>query len=238
MRCITRILCFAFLLSPACIRAQNAAEDFRKVNAAYEAAGVMSMEVDYFLYEDHKSIAPFEKQTGTYLRSGSSSLMRLSGIETLVNKQYLLVCDHNDKMILLGDPGASAQPSDMDPAALLKICSAVRFAKQDNGTLVYRLEFDKTSLSEYSVLEISIDPSSFFITKLVMYYRFESVLREERNAPATTPRLEIVYRQIKTNVKIKGDEFSESRFIKGKGKDVVCNEKYSEYKLINQKLTP
>jgi len=217
--------------------AQKAGDDFGKVKSAYDAAGPISMNVEYVLYEDYTTTVSYDKQLGTYSKSGASSITSLSGIETLINEKYLVVCDHNDKMILVGDPAPSKNPALVNTDSLLKICSSVKFSENAAGQKVYRLEFEKTQLSEYSVMGIYISKQTSFIEKVTLYYRFEAKLGEERNSPMTKPRLEIVYKNIKARVVFPLGFFSEKKFITCSGKAMACSSTLVSYKLINQKLT-
>lgn len=227
----------SFILISFAVWSQKANEDFKKVRLAYDTAGAVSMDIEYILYENYTPVVPYDTQTGTYCKSGANSITSLSGIETLVNEKYLVVCDNNDQMILVGDPGPSKNPVDMNTDSLLKICSAVKYSENASGQKVYKLEFEKTKLSEYSAMEIFINKRTSFIEKVTLYYRFESKLGEERTAPMTKPRLEIVYKNIKAKVGFSSGYFSEKKFITGTGKTMACSATHAAYKLINQKLT-
>ncbi|MDQ3110963.1 MAG: hypothetical protein M3R17_13805 [Bacteroidota bacterium] len=230
---------FLFLLCCAVsmgARAQNAKEDFMKVNRNYSAATELGMKIHFALFSDYNGTTPFEVQDGSYLKKGTNFYSDLMGIKTIQNSETRLTVNENDKTIIVSDPlKSSKNPSEVNLDSILSKCSDVVFTDAGQGEKLYRLRFDKTSFFEFDIIDIRIGSDSY-IKKLILYYR-EAVSLDETNSglKKEKPRLEITYNSITTSPVIEQDQFSEKKYIAGSGKKTSLLPAFATYRLLNLK---
>lgn len=217
--------------------AQSANQDFRKVNANYEQHSNLRMEIVYTLFPSYTSTTVKDKQTGVYMKQGQKQYSNLLGIESLYNERLTVVADHNDKVLVLADPfkqKREAVPFNID--SLLLQFSSVKYS-EINGRKVYTLTFENRQFFEYKKIEIHINSSSWFIDKMIFYFK-EQVNLDEENEEALkdSPRLEIVYKNITTEPTFEPNQFSEKRFISLAGTGYQTTAAYNGFTLLNQKI--
>gem|GEM_PF-4764260 len=223
------------LLIAAVTFAQQAKTDFTLVDKAYRSASSLSMQVAYNLYATHESAVLHSKQKGFYKKKGKLQLAEVAGVETLWKENMTVVCDKNNRLIVLANPVKTInQAFQLDIDTLLKLCSKVSY-DETAAQKKYRLEFAKTPYSEYTAIEVSINKSSWMVDKLVLFYRQARALDVSKPQHKTQPRLEIVYSEVKKDIELSSEEFSENRYIETKRGKTVCADAYSAYRFVNQK---
>jgi hypothetical protein len=231
------LLLFSLVCSARITCSQNAAEDFKKARAAYDATSALSMDVIYKSYPDYTTTVENESQAGSFKRQGDKLYSNLLGIETLQNAEQYLIVENNSKKLVVLDPvktTSSATPVNVD--SVLSICSSVKFFEAPTGNKIYKLSFDKQTSMPYAEIDFSIDKQSFLINKIVMYYRNEVNFNyQDSEAPKKKPRLEIIYKNINTHAVFAQDQFSEKKYITVTSAAIKPIGKYSAYELINQK---
>lgn len=232
----TIFLSVATLLLVTLTNAQTVSEVFEKTNKAYSDAENISMNIQYDLYSNYTSNAPYESSSGTYIKQGNSYYSNLLGITTIQNKKYKLSISNDEKIIIVGDPVKTGKaPSVVETDTLLKQCSSTEVRKTTEGSTVCVLHFEQVPFSEFDRIEIETSKNGF-VTKMVLYYR-EAISLDETNPQLKKekPRLVITYSNINTNPTIKPDQFSEKPYISDNGKQITGTPAYSTYRILNHK---
>lgn len=230
-------LLFCILFFPAA--AQNAKQDILKINETYSSIKDLSMDITYTVFPSSKSKVALETHTGCFKQHGDMKYSRLKEVEAVHNNNYSLVIDNEDKLIVVANPAKSnmSEITMIDLDKSLSQCASIDFLGTIGSLSGYKLMFKQNVVSEYDAVELYFNKKSFFVEKLVIYYRQKVKLNEEDpNAVKDKPRLEIVFSN--TNLKTIADItlFSEERFIEKKKGKYYPTSAYNSYQLIDQKF--
>ena len=219
--------------------AQNAKQDILKINEAYSKFSHLSMNITYNLFKNYTANVPFESESGYFQQQGTLRYSKLKEIESLQNKNCLVVIDNEDKLIVVGNPvkfnAKKITLLDLDTA--LTKCSSVSFIDAGSTLSCYKMSFRQDIVSEFDAIDLYFNKKSFLVEKMVFYYREKIRINEEdETSPKEKPKLEVVFSKMKFD-KISDETFySETRFVeKRKGKYFPVSA-YSEYELIDQKI--
>ncbi len=220
---------------------KDAIADFKKLNESFAALGSVSMDIQYRLFPTHASPAPVEEQTGSFTQRGKEEFMfSVYGTTTIRNREVTLVKDDSGKIFILKKSYSKEfrLQQDMDYAKLLELCSSVEkiSAAASQGMIAYRFIFPKT-FQGMDKLEVYIDPKHYMTKKVIMYLNqpaetFPHI--ETVNEQYTSPRLEIVYENIKVNPLFDKDAFSASKYVNKRKDKWLINPAYKEYELMDQ----
>lgn len=226
------IVCFSGAFS------QNVSDDLFKMNRAYRNFKDLSMNMTYLIFASHKSVTPQEVYRGIFKKQGEAQYSRFMGIQTLSTKNFFVTADSSEKEIILSNPANQANlflpKTDIDN--YLKLCSKTEFFEPKPGLIGYRLFANPKIISEYSRVDIHINKKTFLVERLILYYGRE-MNSDESGSKKDKPRMEIFFSNIDTHPEFSPDEFSESRFFVQNGEDYKVTKEYSEYQLINKKIS-
>ena len=223
------------LIGISCSRAQNAADDFLKINRAYEKHVTLSMDLVYNYYPDHTTGKISETEAGHIDRDGAQIHYTLSDAETVQNDKYYTSVDHENKLIVVSEryKPSRTRLMEVNIDSMLSFCSKVEYAEAGGGQKKYTLSFSSYT---YDEIEIVFDAESYLIGKLVLYYH-DPVKTDEEDETGTAyaPRIEILYQNIKTEPVFEPNAFSETRFVYMENGQFKCKPDYKEYHVIFQK---
>lgn len=225
-----------FLFMTTVLPAQQLKEDIRKVNETYAKTKAVSMKIQYRLFQNYVTAIPFEDKSGSYIRQGQNYVSQLLGITTLQNGSLKLSVSDAEKTIIVSDADKKmASPGNEMLDSLVSRCSKIEFTDLGDGRKLYRLRFEKTAFFEYDMIELQIG-STFFVEKLVLYYR-EAVVLDDTNGSMKKekPKLEISYSEINTQPVITADQFSETKYVRRSGKTFLPAAAFANWKILNYK---
>lgn len=232
---ITLFFILLFTISHAAT-AQDAKTDILRVDQAYRAVKSLSVKMTYRLYATHDTKTVTDVQEGEYKKQGNHHRTRIAGVETLWDKDYTIVCDRNNEMIVIGNPvKVDIKPFQVSLDSLLKICSKV-VATENATQRTYRLEFANSRFAEYTAMDVYINRNTWMIDRMVLFYRQSVALNAEKPDEKYPPRLEISYTDIRQNITFDEDEFAVSRYIETVKGKIKCAAAFSTYRLFNQKI--
>lgn len=216
----------------------SAIADFKKMNAVY--AKNFSVTMSYFYYPDHTSTKFMESSGGSYLKIGENSYSNLHNVETMRNTRYTIVADNNENSLVVLDPyNARQQAVTFGIDTLLHLCDKIEM-QQDKSGRTYTLHLGSNLSAEFSTIKVVINPASYALTKLVLYYKSPVVSgmdSDEELNEQKPPRVEVIYKNFNPAPVDNPELFREDRFIKVLlSKKYKGTGKYSNYTVYNQKL--
>ena len=223
------------------LQAQNAKEDFAKINEAYSINQNLSFNIEYLAYETYASSTPIDKQYGFYKRQGENIYNGLGGIENLTTPAETIVIDSANKKLMVKPTFKSANNNTsnitmVDLDKLLYKYKKIAPVSKNKNERGYTLEFQDKVMSDYSKVEVYFSTKTYLITSLVFYYRAKFDF--SNSFPAKTgdkPKLEIKFTNIDTSPSFKEDEFLASHFVIGKRGSRKASSKYKGYSISEQK---
>lgn len=224
--------------------------ELARITTAYGAIDAYSLEITFALYRDAVATEPFEIEEASIERRGKLLRSRLASLETLVGEEYLVVADHDSRMLMIDHrPAASAREAPIleldpaafdagallgeDPEALLASAATLRVEEQGRRRT---LSIDYAR-GEHRRIELVYDRGSYLLERATLFFRRPMVLAE--GAEAAVPRIEIRYRQLDVRPAFDEETFSPGRFFsRGPGGGVEVAPRFSGYRLIQHLTLP
>lgn len=232
-------ICFFMCVVVMNAHSQNVKEDVMKINEAYSKFIDLSMNITYNVYANAASTLPAESETGSFKQHGNLRYSRIKEIESLQNKEYLVVVDNEEKIIVVGNP-VKFNPGkitllDLDTA--FAKCSSVKFMDNNASQKGYKLMFKTNIVSEFDAIDLYFNKKSFLVERMVFYYRERIKINEaDENSVKEKPRLEIIFSNMNFKTVSDINFFSEARFIEKKKGKYYPVSAYNQYNLIDQKF--
>ena len=208
---------------------------FEQTNAWFKTTPNYSLTVTHASFENYTTEIPYEKSTGYFKKQGENYHSFLLNIHTIQNKEYKIVIDSVDKLMLVANPDHQQWQTytQEDYSVLLKTCTALR--KSINGRYTfYKMELpDNSPIGAYEFL---IDEQHRG-REIRWYYNKEVKKDESDPSSAVKPRMNISFSAYKEEENFDYTQtFSESAYFEKKGDKLIPTEKYSKYKLLDQRI--
>lgn len=213
--------------------AQNVKADIEKINKVY-ARAKYSLELEYRVFEYYSAEAPMQVENGLVKKDGELIYYKLGPVESIQQKDYSVITDHDDKIIALLPREYNATQSRFLPAqldSLHRLCNRIEYAALNSTTSSYAFYFDG---SQYELVKLFFHPGNFQISKMELFYKDAVNLTEEEGAPEKTPRMEIIYKQFDTNPSFAAQQFTYHYFLEKTGKDYKPKANYHDYTVVTQ----
>lgn len=218
--------------------AQNAKADILRINDAYSKFHDMSMNITYHVFLNYTAVIPYETEVGFYRQHDNLRYSKLKEIESLQNKDYLIVADNEQKRIVVGNPvkfnPAKITLLNLDTA--LATCSSVNYLTSENGQTGYQMTFKANIVSEFDKVELYFNKKTYVVEKIVFFYRQKIKLSSETDAIADRPKLEITFSKFDFQKNTDMDAFSEKKFIEKNNGKYIASTTYKGYQIIDQKF--
>ena|SRR3989344_7173980 len=229
----TALNIFVFLISVGVGYAQDIKSDCLKINQKYNTSKKVSMKMEYNLYSNHTATVPFQKERGEMKRNNELMSYKIGPMETVRTDKFELVVDNDEQFIAMMEHKTKLFSWDekMYVGTLDKIlpyCESTSYTEEKDNQGCYDI---KMKAGEYSRAKLYFDKKTFFITKLILFYRKETILNEDGVGKKEKPRLEIIYKDIQENPEFAANEFSETKYVVKSGSTFKCLEKYKDYTL-------
>lgn len=219
-------------------KTQNAKEDILKINEAYSKFTDLSMSITYNLYANFSATKTSETETGLYKQFGKLRYNKLKNIESIQNKEYLIVIDNEDKKIVIGNPVRFdyKKVTMIDLDSIFKSCSNIKLIDNIPEQKGYKLSFKPDIVSEHDAIELYFNRKTYLVEKLVFYYRRKIRVNEnDENSPKEKPRLEIVFSKFNFHPEKDNNLFLEASYFEKNKNKYYPVKKYVEYEIIDQK---
>jgi hypothetical protein len=190
----------------------------------------MHYKADLKMYTSVKPVHLIDQLQANCWLSKDGYYTKIGPVEVVKNSRYQLTIDHDDKLVVL----AGAQDTKDKLKDLLTGMGALLEGMKGGGVRVQKimrgndtwLELSQLSDPEMQQCNIQYDPVTFSIKRL--WLKVLDVSQSE-----TDPVIvDIVYnydRQLPV-----ADQFSEAKYVRVSGKQIVLQSPYQQYTLINQ----
>lgn len=217
--------------------AQNAAQDFKKINQSYAKYDKLSMDIEYLYYQDENKKEATQVKKGSFKKNEKKIVSNLIGITTIQNERYMWMIDNENKAIVVSKPKISfditmALPID----SMLKMCSSVNFKELSKKENSYQLNFNKNA-DNYKSITVTYNADTYFLNNIIISFR-DPVLTDVNNEESVKkiPKLIIRYSNINTNPNFSTVSFSEQQYFEVKGNKIIGKAQYKAYTFINNIL--
>lgn len=206
------------------VMGQNLAEDLKQIHQVYENVENLRARI---VTKEYSGEGEPETESYTVLKQGTSFLYKIENTVTLMNDEYLLSINHDNKEIICtrqysNDPNEKVEAQKFVPNldSLVKLYETVRYLGVENGQKSYELEKEGSMISK---VRFSIDTKSYLITNMVYHYNEDYVVGGKTELSFTT---------FDTKPVFKSGTFSSSKYIKQEGGSLVLTAAYKDYRLI------
>lgn len=239
------LIVLAVLFNAISIFAQDAVTDFVKINEFFANHQKLSFNMVYTLYESDISDKILEQTTGLMKQDSMLVYSMSDSMETISNIDYSVFVDNMDKTISISKQQLAERKTKVSPveiSELLKLCSDVKYKKENNKQASYTLSFEQ---AEYTKIVIYFNTSTFFTDKFVFFFRDASILeeelvvennnlnknikREEKEKPA--PRLEMAIKNLNTKPVFTKETFTYDSYLEIKDGKFIGKGKYADYEV-------
>ena len=214
--------------------AQNAAQDFKKINNVYKEHKLLSMDIEYIYYQDEKSKEATEIKKGYFKKNEENVISILMGVTTIQNGRYMLTIDDENKVIVVSKPKIEFNsPMITSIDSILKLCSSVNYLEPAKNEKAYQLNFKKNK-GNYKAITIVYQSDNYFLKEMVFSFH-EPVLTDVNDEASIKkiPKLVIKYSNIDTKTNVPLTSFSELKYFNKTKGNFIGVGKYKEYKFIN-----
>jgi hypothetical protein len=211
------------------LSAQNAKEDFSRIEKVYENAGALNIYANYLLYTGYSSGTLVEQQKSHFHMSGLTTYTRMGDIETVLSPNSTVIVDHSEKTIMLSPPSAKGKIKKkygFNIDSVLQKYKSVDYAKMSSNEAAYTLTFQT---GQFESIKMYFNTSSYFLTKVILYYR-DAI--DEKPFNGSRPRMEIQY-DLTREESAEAEKYSEKKFfiiVKGK---YTLRPEYKKYRFFN-----
>lgn len=208
---IVPLLMVCFVNAP--VKAQDAAEELKKISEWYLARQSFESSFDYILYTDAGRKKQVEKQQGLYCRSGNKTYMKGLATETMSNETYSVTVNHQEKMIMASKAAeAQKQGTEVDQADLLKqytnASDKLTYRKIDNSSSEISIQKEN---GPYAAVKVVYNHRQHILNELHLQFRNTDGINWTYGTKQ--PYLVIRYYGLKYDHKVSPSLFDEKRFI-------------------------
>lgn len=217
------------------LHSQNAAEDFKKINAAYEHTKKLSMSLVYSVYENYNSSKYIDRTEGSFKKDDKNYSSSLMGAHTIVNGTKMLTI-HNDKKSITLSPAKPLNGPDISGYKLdeiLKVYQKIIFVNKNEKEKAYIVYFkgDQNVLNRY---EIHFNTDNYLISKIILFYNKTMEFSDDEKGTAQKPRMEIEFNNIDVKPDLNKDDFDLGKYLVF-GDKTVLHSSYKNYHFIESK---
>jgi hypothetical protein len=215
---------------------QVAKEDFARINKIYAEHPRISVKMKYEVFKNRSAVTALSSETGEVKKKEGASYDRIGPIETITNKEYKLIVDHDDKNIsilgiLQGEKSSDKDLYPVDLEKLIGVCEKVEFKKLNEKQACYTMTIPGTGYEEVKMI---YNTTSFLIEKLILYSNEKQNLENNDGGAKETPRMEITYSDYQTEPDLKNTPFTYGAFLEKKEGKLVAKPAYQTYTVHEQ----
>jgi phage-related holin len=244
MRIVNIILLFVvhFLMLPKLYSQKTTNSSYAelfKINQAYLKYEDLSMDLVCNYYSNYTTSKIEETALGKVKKKGVMQWSVMLGTETLVTKDYTVVIDSSEKMLMVGNPMKKLTQAItlIDIENISKLCKEIKYKDINSKQGCYKITYKPQVNISYEQVDLIYNKTTYLADKMVFYYKQDMTNEGLFGTKKTNekPRLEITFSKIDTDTKISVEFFSESKYFTIKRGKITPSSKYINYHLINQK---
>lgn len=231
---IILISALVFFTSSVKTLAQNAKEELRKINLSYDNFRFMNAKVSYNIYQNELAKIATKSETGQLYKRDSLVYNRMGSVETIINSNYHVVVDNDEKVIQISKRSVGKTQEDHMMLNVLEkavdACTKVVYESVNENTGKYIME---CPFDEYKKMELTFDRKKYLIEKIALFLRQADYLDDDGTGMKEPPRIEIVYNSIDTKTQVSTDIFSEKKYLAKNAEEFSPIGAYKDYTIIN-----
>jgi|GEM_PF-6170945 hypothetical protein len=217
------------------VTAQDPVSDLRELGRMYASATSMSMKVEFKVNSSVGNTGSSSAPVKGWMKwNGRNFISFMGGKTTLSNEHCSMMLLQDQKMILynrplsLTDKGAKPGADIIDSAFFAG--KKITYLPSPEGQKKIEITFAEKSKSPYDKMEVTYIPKKE-LTEVVYYYKPGAMGTE---GPSSSI---IKYSDVIFNGAIAETDFSESTYIRKKGKVVEPQDAYKNYKVVDQRIS-
>jgi len=221
-----------FILSVSLTYSQSQEDDIKKINDKYSSFKNTYMEVEYYVYTNESSTIPIQQEKGIIKKMGELQYNKIGVVEIIKSTEYNFFINHEEKSMAVLPYKNASKESNAHPVVavdkLLKLCKEFDFKNLDKAHKSCIMECPS---SEFKKVIIEYSSKDYLISKVVLVYREALNLQGDNKGTKETPRIEIIYKNVKSNLSFSKETFTYDNYIEKRGGKLYCKQKYKGYKL-------
>lgn len=211
------LLSFSFIAQKS--NKKEIIKELELLKETYSNIDNFSVDVIYRLF-NNKDVVAIEKLEANLTKKGGSQLLKSDKHITLINNEYSLTIDHEQKVIVLQEANNKGiDPLSLKVTELLEM--AINYEKLENlgnNQLGYRFSFYD---NQYKSIDIIYNASTHFLVKTVLTLSGES------------GKIQIDYKNLKQNLTLSSTFFNTDKYFIKKDNTIELTNTYASYELFN-----
>ncbi|HYG49381.1 MAG TPA: hypothetical protein VD905_00685 [Flavobacteriales bacterium] len=206
----------------------------KQINAFYKEKSTFSVIVTHQTFKGHHATVAHDESKGFLKRKGNLYHSFMLGVHSFQDEAAAFTVDTVSKTIIVADKKSVDASKDVKLESLVARENAVAYKRSEaSGHVAYRVDYSKNHPVEATEMHVNADNS---IKEIVLYMHNELPLSAEENAPRAKAKAKIVYSHYNLSPTFGANEFSHKTFFTFKDKKTIKTEKYSSYKLIDNRI--
>lgn len=212
------------------------AKIFQQMNNWFLNTTAYSLTVTHSSYEDYITTVPADKSVGYFKKDKNNYHSFLLGIHTVQNKNYKIVVDSSQKIMVVANPDQliwnNYTFNQYD--TILKMCSTITMLEKGKDKL-YHIGFN--SQSPLSAYEFLLGPDG--LLKEIVWYSNQEIKKDsnDETSEITKPRVSIVFSNYKEAIPLSyTSEFDENNYLNKNNNKLSVSDKYKKYRLLDQRF--
>ena len=226
---MARLLLIYFVLigTSTTLFSQNFKADLEKMQEVYSSANEFYAKINVKAYTDGINGKPAIEKKAIIKKSGKRYLYTLDQITMLMNNEYLIMVNNDEKVIIFEEIEEAEQPSVNQIVApnldsILSEYKSVEYKGVVSGDKHYVVQNEKGPIDK---VELFFDVNTFFLEKIIYRYN-QSVLKQKGLTVIT-------FSAISTKPKFKAETFAATQFFRKIKNTYEPGLSYKDFEVIN-----
>lgn len=203
---------------------QDTINDFIRMNKYFEDVKSYNLSARFKMIKNKKSVVEFNE---TFIKNDSLLYINLDSMEYILGKDFNLNVNNHQKIIILSPPNRSALNVSLNPTQIgldLTMYKKITFRNEDlkyNSYTIFPIN------ASYEKVYCRFNKKTFFVDKVILYGK-------EDDISSQFEQIEISVIRFDKKPKLTDELFTFYKYFNfDKEGNMVCNEEYRGYKLIN-----
>jgi len=230
-----------FLFGFSNLYSQTFDEVFAKFSETKKQAVNYQVNLDYKLYKGVKGSKIYEEYSGVMASLNGTRYQEIGAMKQVQMPNGFIKLNTEDKAMQVGLSSKKAYPSleEIDPKLIYIYYDKGELEEKDG---LYKISFNakKHSSLQTSKLEIHVDKLTYNQKKVVIYYSTlkdfsfyeKDHLKNKTDVLVDIPRLEIIYTNYSSKIKVNKSAFSQDTYIKVTPSKITGVNQYKDFEII------
>jgi hypothetical protein len=220
---------FLLMLFSGSLLAQTPRADLIRMNKRYANAASFSMKMELYCFENLSDVNPVVSYSGEVKRSKHCYYTAIMGKTMVSDKDHLILVDNKNSTIIYKDASDNKSKQDLDKIlddSTFWSGSKLSYQKLGDGRKVVRATPDNDPVYDYVDIEVNSEGQLLGVD----YY-----VKKNKEGNGAFSRITIKYTNVSIDVPLT-ESISTSSFVFQKQGKLSGRGKYSNYKIIDQRL--